>query len=119
MELEKTGIGNNPVHDTQQQEKLERIAQKSHESLLKQRQDALESAREKISPEEYLKKIMRLTSTLDRRLKISVDYETNNVIVKVVDKETDKVIKEIPPEGLRLLYMRIKETGSFLVDEEI
>jgi len=48
-----------------------------------------------------------------------VNDEINQVIIKVVDGETDKVIKEIPPEEIQHLIARIKETIGLLVDQKI
>jgi flagellar protein FlaG len=50
---------------------------------------------------------------------LSVNDQINQVIIKVVDAETDKVIKEIPAEEIQRLIARIKETIGLLVDEKI
>jgi flagellar protein FlaG len=55
----------------------------------------------------------------NRRLKFSVNEEIDRVVVKVVDGSTDKVIKEIPPEEIQRLIVRIKETIGLLFDEQI
>ncbi len=55
----------------------------------------------------------------NRRIKLSVNDEINQVIIKVVDGDTDKVIKEIPPEEIQHLIARIKETIGLLVDQKI
>ena len=55
----------------------------------------------------------------NRRVVLSVNDQINQVIIKVVDGETDKVIKEIPPEEIQHLIARIKETIGLLVDEKI
>lgn len=75
-----------------------------------------------VSPEEVqrmLREIVNFSDTFNRRLKFSVNRELNQVIVKVIDRETDKVIKEIPHEGLQRLHMRLKEAMGLLFDEEI
>jgi flagellar protein FlaG len=46
-----------------------------------------------------------------------VDQSSQQVIVKVIDKETDKVIKELPPEELQRLHRNIKEAIGLLYDE--
>ncbi|MEM5948558.1 flagellar protein FlaG [Spirochaetia bacterium 38H-sp] len=58
------------------------------------------------------------TPILSRRLKYSIDRELNQVIVKVIDAETEKIIKELPPEALQRLHRRIREAVALLVDEE-
>lgn len=69
--------------------------------------------------ESYLKDILRMTSLFDRKLKFTLNRDLGTVIVKVVDRETDKVIKEIPPEALQRLHRRMKEAIGLLIDEEI
>ena len=55
----------------------------------------------------------------NRRVKLSVNESINQVIIKVVDADTDKVIREIPAEEIQHLIARIKETIGLLVDEKI
>ena len=55
----------------------------------------------------------------NRKLQFVVDHKSNEVIVKVIDKETDKVIKELPPEELQRLHSNLKETIGFLFDERV
>jgi flagellar protein FlaG len=60
----------------------------------------------------------KISSTLNRRLKFEVDHKSYDVTVKVIDPETDKVIKVLPPEELQRIHSKLKETLGFLVDEE-
>ncbi len=69
--------------------------------------------------EAQAKALERTFLAFNRRIKLSVNDEINQVIIKVVDGETDKVIKEIPPEEIQHLIARIKETIGLLVDEKI
>jgi len=55
----------------------------------------------------------------NKKLRFVVDHKSNEVIVKVIDKETDKVIKELPPEELQRLHSNLKETIGFLFDERV
>jgi flagellar protein FlaG len=55
----------------------------------------------------------------NRKLQFVVDHNSNEVIVKVIDKETDKVIKELPPEELQRLHSNLKETIGFLFDKRV
>lgn len=61
----------------------------------------------------------QLAHVLNRRLSFSMDYETNDVIVKVVNAETDEVIKELPPAELQKLHKSIKEAVGLLIDKLI
>ena len=55
----------------------------------------------------------------NRRLKFVIDQESKEIIVKVIDNETDKVIRILPPEELQRLHNRISETMGFLFDRMI
>ncbi|MBN2050828.1 MAG: flagellar protein FlaG [Spirochaetales bacterium] len=72
-----------------------------------------------INVEQYLKDIMRMTDTFNRKLKFTINRELEQVVVKVIDRETDKVIKEIPPAELQRLHIRMKEALGLLFDEKI
>jgi flagellar protein FlaG len=55
----------------------------------------------------------------NRRLTFSMNEEIDRVVVKVIDGETDKVIKEIPPQEIQDLVARIQQAIGVLVDEMI
>ena len=61
----------------------------------------------------------RVSLAFNRKLQFVVDHETNQILVKVIDPETDKVIKILPPEELQRLHSKIKETIGFLFDEKV
>ena len=60
-----------------------------------------------------------ISLAFNRRLKFVVDHESKEIIVKVIDNETDKVIKVLPPEELQRLHSRIRETLGFLFDKMV
>jgi flagellar protein FlaG len=61
----------------------------------------------------------RLSLVFNRKLRFHVDHESHEVIVKVIDSETDKVVKVLPPEELQRLHSRVKEAIGFLFDEQV
>jgi len=63
--------------------------------------------------------LKRITTIFNRKLQFVVDQHSNEVIVKVIDKETDKVIKELPPEELQRLHSNLKEAIGLLFDEMV
>ena len=97
-------VPNEAVKEAVQAEKMQMQEQKA---LLKQKID------------NYVRKVLKDASLLNRDLKYSINRETDEVIVKVVDKSTDKVIKEIPPEALQRLQASLKEQLGLLIDEVI
>jgi flagellar protein FlaG len=61
----------------------------------------------------------RISLAFNKKLQFVVDHQSYEVTVKVIDAETDKVIKILPPEELQRLHDRIKETIGFLFDERV
>jgi flagellar protein FlaG len=61
----------------------------------------------------------RVSFALNRKLKFMVDHESHEVTVKVIDPETDKVIKILPPEELQRMHSKITETIGFFFDERV
>ena len=56
---------------------------------------------------------------LNHRLQLSMNQEINRVVVKVIDRTTDKVIREIPPEQIQRMAAKMREMVGLLVDEKI
>ncbi|MDR0400367.1 MAG: flagellar protein FlaG [Treponema sp.] len=65
------------------------------------------------------KNLEQISLSFDRRLQFVVDHQSNEVTIKVIDRETDKVIKVLPPEELQRLHSRIEETIGFLLDKTV
>ena len=61
----------------------------------------------------------RISLAFNRRLRFEIDHESKEILVKVIDGETDKVIKELPPEELRRLHSSLRETIGFLFDRTV
>jgi flagellar protein FlaG len=86
------------------------------------RQSDQGAEQKKISRQEIEQQAKALEKTFlafNRRVELSVNDTINQVIIKVIDSETDTVIKEIPAEEIQHLIARIKETIGLLVDEKI
>jgi len=63
--------------------------------------------------------IEQVSHTFNKKLQFVVDHQSNEVIVKVIDKNTDKVIKVLPPEELQRLHRKLKETIGLLFNERV
>ena len=61
----------------------------------------------------------RVSLIFNRKLRFVLDLDSKEVIVKVVDRDTDKVIKELPPEELQRLHRQLEETIGFLFDTRV
>jgi len=61
----------------------------------------------------------RLGSAFNKKLQFVVDHSSNEVLIKVIDKDTDKVIRVIPPEELQRLHRNLKEAIGNLFSEMV
>jgi flagellar protein FlaG len=61
----------------------------------------------------------QVSQTFNRKLQFVVDQQSKEVIVKVIDRNTDKVIKVLPPEELQRLHRKLKETIGLLFNEKV
>ena len=52
----------------------------------------------------------------NHRLSFSINSKLDEVVVKVIDTDTDKVVREIPPVELQHVYERIREVAGLLFD---
>lgn len=66
-----------------------------------------------------VEQIQNISNMFDRKLQFKVSKELNQVIVKVIDSNTDAVIREIPSAEIQKLQIRIKDTLGLLFDESI
>ena len=122
MELDIHSIGVTPVqhHKAVSTASIQQGDSQARDIQQKSKQTAAPALNKKeFNPDEYLKDIITISSIFNRKLKFFVNHNTNQVVVKVIDGETDKVIKEIPPEALQRLHSRMREAIGLLIDEEI
>ena len=64
-----------------------------------------------------IRDLQRVSETFNRRLSFSFNEKLDQVIVKVIDNETDKVVREIPPTELQQVFERIREVMGLLFDK--
>jgi len=62
--------------------------------------------------------VQKVSAAFNRKLAFSVNEKLGQVVVKVVDSETDKVVREIPATELQHVYERIREVIGLLFDEQ-
>lgn len=74
------------------------------------------------NPEELKKIIEELQnkiSYLNKALKIEIDKDINEPVIKIVDVETNKVIKQIPPDYIINIIKNINKMLGALFNEKI
>jgi len=98
--------------------KAAQVKTAGHEAAVDVAHESLPGSQKKLPPE-IMVDIERITVAFNKKLKFEINHQSNDIIVKVLDPETDKVIKVLPPEELQRLHSRLKETIGFLFDERI
>ncbi len=73
-----------------------------------------------VSEEQLIRAIDRAIHAMQGKstsLEFSVHDQTNQIMVKVLDKDTGEVIREIPPEKSLDFVAKLMEMAGILVDE--
>jgi uncharacterized FlaG/YvyC family protein len=104
----QSGSGGNPAPSVtpavqpQEQEAPVQAAKNEH-AIVKQQQQS------KPTPQETEKASLPITNNSNVFLKFKVDENSSNITVYVVDRETKRIIRSIPPEEMNKL-----QTGDLL-----
>lgn len=64
-----------------------------------------------------IRDLQRVSEAFNRRLTFTLNEKLGQVVVKVIDNDTDKVVREIPPTELQHVYERIREVLGLLFDK--
>ena len=71
-----------------------------------------------VKVEQVVEELNQAIQNVHRSLQFSVDKESGKTVIKVVDVDTDEVIREIPPEETRKLAQQISDNmGAFIRTE--
>jgi len=90
---------------------------KEHEkSQEQQRKENLQVSPELL--EEVIKNLKEKLSMLDTQLQIQIDKDTDIVVVKVINKKTNEVIRQIPPEYVLKIAKYLDEIAGLLFSEK-
>lgn len=76
---------------------------------------------EEVSDDFVRKAVDKVNQTFEiqkRSLRFKIHERLNEVMVKVIDSETEEVIREIPPEKLLDMFASMLELAGLLVDEK-
>jgi len=71
----------------------------------------------KVSLAKAVRDLQQVSETFNTRLSFSLNEKLDQVVVKVIENGTDKIVREIPPTELQHVYERIREVIGMLFDE--
>lgn len=73
-----------------------------------------------ISDEEMAQELSDIKKRMgNTECKFGIDEATNRITIKIIDKESKKVIKEVPPEKTLKMIAKVWEMAGILVDEKL
>ncbi|MFZ8859036.1 MAG: flagellar protein FlaG [Thermocrinis sp.] len=92
--------------------------------LQKEVDHQVQDAQEKrdVKPEELQKlidEVKRKFDMLSKYLKIDIDQELEIPVVKIMEKDTNRVIRQIPPDYLLELMKRVDQLLGLLMEKEV
>jgi flagellar protein FlaG len=122
MSLELINIGQQLTTMDRRLESSVNTSLRSTTAALQTAENAGQAAKAGQNEEKILKiveQIQNISNMFDRKLQFRINKELDQVVVKVIDSTTDKVIREIPSAEIQKLQIRIKEALGLLFDESI
>ncbi len=64
-----------------------------------------------------IEKANRAISGANRKFEFSIHEKTKEIMVKVIDSDTNTIIREIPPENILDMVAKMWEMAGLIVDE--
>jgi flagellar protein FlaG len=75
-----------------------------------------------IAQDDVLQAVKQANKALEgtnRRFEYSVHEQTKTLMIKVINSDTDEIIREIPPEKILDLIAKLWELAGLIVDEKM
>lgn len=111
--VKKVEQDNNVKNNIDSDKKDDGISQKSQDDGRENQQNVSKSTIDNSFAETNAKIKMKNT-----RLEYSIDDDTQRISIKVIDRDTDKCIREVPPEETLKALKKIWEIAGIIVDEK-
>lgn len=95
-------------------DKVERRTESGQLTDLRQQQN------DKLAEDQIIKTIEKANKRLvgaNKEMRMSVHEATKKINIKIIDKETEEVIVEYPPEKLLDIFAKMVELSGLIVDE--
>ena len=116
VQVEKPQSADTSVQEAKQVDKTTSIVENAKE---KGQADSSEQNKDQqLTHEQIRKAVEQLNRNLSNSEAVfGIHEETNRVTIKIVDKSTKEVIKELPPEKTLDMIAKVWEIAGLLVDE--
>lgn len=112
---DETEAGRQAVQAAEAVDKTTNIVEKSQEKGFSGKED---SQGKEATNEQIRKAVEQINKNMGNSEAVfGIHEKTNRVMIKIVDKETKKVIKELPPEKTLDMIAKVWDMAGILVDE--
>lgn len=109
-------LENVPAAEIMNRRSLE--AQKAEDKKQKEFDDQANAKDENIETKEAMDRIDQAAVLFNRKIRLELEEDLNIMIVKVIDSETEEVIRQIPTEELVELSRNAKDLKGLLINKE-
>lgn len=75
------------------------------------------AAQEEEPLEDVVSNLNQLVRDLHRELQFSVDEDSGDTVIKVIDSKTDEVLRQIPSEEVMRLRQRLEEAAGVIFQD--
>lgn len=103
-----------PVKDNNQE--VEKI--KAEEARKKAQSEVVADRMTEQDISDAIEKMNKTIEIFNKKLKMSYDEESKRVVVRIIDSETDKVIKEIPTKEVLDFIHRLHQMIGVFIDSK-
>lgn len=121
VQVERTTGENNPSVTVQEAQKIDKslnVVQDSQQKSSFSDQSMKEQQQQQPSNEQIKKAVEQMNKSMfNSEAVFGIHEGTNRVTIKIVDKDTKEVIKELPPEKTLDMIAKVWEMAGILVDE--
>ena len=121
VQVERTTGENNPSVTVQEAQKIDKslnVVQDSQQKNSFSDQNMKEQQQQQPSNEQIKKAVEQMNKNMfNSEAVFGIHEGTNRVTIKIVDKDTKEVIKELPPEKTLDMIAKVWEMAGILVDE--
>jgi flagellar protein FlaG len=114
--VRQENLENVPVAEIKNRKFLEAQKAEDKQQKASDAQDFTED--EHIETKDAMGRIEQAAILFNRKIRLELEEELDIMIVKVIDSETEEVIRQIPPEELVELSRNAKDLKGLLINKE-
>ncbi|MBI9087705.1 MAG: flagellar protein FlaG [Desulfobacterium sp.] len=111
--------GSEQVNVSERVNDSEKVTASEKTAEIKKSQQTGNKIVSKEEADEIVETLYELTEMLQTSITFQVDKGTDSVVIKVIDKKTDELIRQIPNKEILKLREKMKEMTGLLLSESV